>query len=70
MEEKKDKLDYVLVIDFEATCDENEGISKEEVEIIEFPTVIFDLNANEKGDEFHKYVKPTKHSILTEFCKV
>ncbi|KAI0375376.1 exonuclease RNase T and DNA polymerase III [Pilatotrama ljubarskyi] len=62
-------LRYLLVLDFEATCDDTERIvPRQEMEIIEFPTIIYDLQKNEVEAVFHAYVRPTLHSKLTDFC--
>jgi inhibitor of KinA sporulation pathway (predicted exonuclease) len=37
-------------------------------EIIEFPTCLIDIQ-NNRYAEFHTYVKPDVHPILTSFCK-
>lgn len=56
-------LEYLLILDFEATCGGNgEG------EIIEFPTLLYDLRKNEVQTQFHEYVKPVRHPTLTKFC--
>jgi inhibitor of KinA sporulation pathway (predicted exonuclease) len=59
--------DYLAVLDFEATCWEDEN----DHEIIEFPTVIIDLRANPVRviDEFRVFVKPKRQPILSTFCK-
>jgi len=41
--EKKD-LDFILVLDFEATCQKDVRLNPQE--IIEFPVVIFDVKSN------------------------
>jgi ERI1 exoribonuclease 3 len=67
----KNSLDLVLVLDFEATC--NEGPWPEQ-EIIEFPVhIVVPSHARSAyghldGAEFHSYVRPTLHPTLTAFC--
>lgn len=57
-----------LVTDLEATCFENNEYPREDMEIIEIGAVI--LNSNlEVVAEFSKFVKPTIHPQLTDFCK-
>jgi len=60
-------FDYLLVLDFEATCQDGRKIVPQE--IIEFPCAILDVT---KGFElvatFHKYVRPIHHPILSDFC--
>lgn len=62
---------YLCVLDFEATCWENSE-NKDQMEIIEFPSVLYKINestnAIEFVSEFAEYVKPTKNPILTKFC--
>jgi len=60
------KFDYFLVLDFEATCDENVKLYPQE--IIEFPTVLLNAKTLQVEDEFHMYVKPTANPKLTAFC--
>lgn len=70
---KNEPLDYLLVLDFEAQCDEKDGrkLNLEIQEIIEFPVVPINLKTGviEKDLIFHYYIKPVKLPILTEFCQ-
>ncbi|KDQ07840.1 hypothetical protein BOTBODRAFT_180405 [Botryobasidium botryosum FD-172 SS1] len=59
-------LRHILVLDFEATCDERNA--PRPTEIIEFPTLLYDLETNEVQARFHEYVRPTRHPTLTAFC--
>ena len=61
------KLRYLLVLDFEATCGES-GFPRHEMEIIEFPTIVYDLQEKKEVGRFHEYVKPVVRPQLTEFC--
>ena len=62
-------LRYLLVLDFEATCDHTGTlVPREEMEIIEFPTLLYDMEDDRVQATFHEYVRPAKHAILTEFC--
>lgn len=61
------KLRYLLVLDFEATCGES-GFPRGEMEIIEFPTIVYDLQEKKEAGRFHEYVKPVIRPQLTEFC--
>lgn len=56
----------IIVIDFEATCDEPQNPVPQE--IIEFPAVVVDLTSQTVVREFHRYVRPVVHPRLTEFC--
>eukprot|EP00118_Oscarella_pearsei_P004738 m.20718 g.20718 ORF g.20718 m.20718 type:complete len:216 (+) comp28067_c0_seq2:127-774(+) len=59
-------FDYFLALDFEATCDEPKNPSPQE--IIEFSAIL--LNSTTlKTEEFHSFVQPASHPILTAFCK-
>lgn len=59
--------DYILVIDFEATCEER--ASKDYLfEIIEFPVVLVDVQLQRVVAEFHRYVKPLVKTQLSTFC--
>ena len=61
-------FDYLIVLDFEATCG-SKGHQPIPQEIIEFPCALLNVR---KGFEveaiFHQYVRPVKHPLLTTFC--
>ena len=61
------KFDFLLALDFEATCLENRKIEPVQ-EIIEFPCLKIDTRSFEVIDEFHTYVQPKFNPILSEFC--
>jgi len=63
---KEQPFKYLAVIDFEATCMENEFINPQE--IIEFPVHILNSSDSSTKARFHHYVKPIHHPQLTEFC--
>ena len=64
------KIIYLCILDFEATCwndERNDSIR----EIIEFPSVLIKINHKNKVEyvsEFRKYVKPIISPILSDFC--
>lgn len=58
---------YYVVLDFEATCEQNTKIHPQE--IIEFPSVLVNAQTFQIEDKFQIYVRPTAHPKLTEFCK-
>ncbi|XP_070269822.1 ERI1 exoribonuclease 2 isoform X4 [Myotis yumanensis] len=60
-------FDYLVVIDFESTCWED-GKRRRTQEIIEFPAVLLNTSTGEIESEFHAYVQPQEHPILSEFC--
>ncbi|XP_038947536.1 ERI1 exoribonuclease 2 isoform X3 [Rattus norvegicus] len=59
--------DYLIVVDFESTC-WNDGKHHSSPEIIEFPAVLLNTATGEIESEFHAYVQPQEHPILSEFC--
>eukprot|EP01090_Pellita_catalonica_P021082 TRINITY_DN7800_c0_g1_i1.p1 TRINITY_DN7800_c0_g1~~TRINITY_DN7800_c0_g1_i1.p1 ORF type:complete len:208 (-),score=26.70 TRINITY_DN7800_c0_g1_i1:9-632(-) len=59
-------FDYLLVLDFEATCDNNRSFGPQE--IIEWPTILYNTRTGKVEDEFHEYIKPIKIPKLTKFC--
>lgn len=59
-------MDHYIILDFEATCIEN-GRPKPQ-EIIEFPSVVMDVNTLEIIDQIQLYVKPVHHKILSKYC--
>ncbi|XP_042192576.1 3'-5' exoribonuclease 1 [Callorhinchus milii] len=59
--------DYLCVIDFEATCEENNPPEYLH-EIIEFPIALVNTRTLEIEDTFQEYVKPELKPELTEFC--
>lgn len=61
------KLRYLLVLDFEATCDES-GFPRDQMEVIELPTLVYDLHEEKEVGRFHEYVKPVIRPRLTKFC--
>ncbi|NXN82711.1 ERI2 exoribonuclease, partial [Bombycilla garrulus] len=52
--------------DFEATCWGDRG--RRGPEIIEFPAVLLNTSTGAVESEFHTYVQPQEHPILSEFC--
>ncbi|XP_072838648.2 ERI1 exoribonuclease 2 isoform X1 [Pogona vitticeps] len=58
---------YLIVIDFESTC-WNDNRKCYTQEIIEFPAVLLNTSNGEMESEFHAYVQPQEHPILSEFC--
>ncbi|XP_033107308.1 ERI1 exoribonuclease 3-like isoform X2 [Anneissia japonica] len=62
----KQKFDYFLVLDFEATCEDMQRIHPQE--IIELPVIKVSGKTFETEAEFHTYVQPTAHPQLSTFC--
>lgn len=61
------KSQQYVIIDLEATCDENHALPREETEIIEIGAVLVDAALREVGT-FQTFVQPVRHRILTPFC--
>ena len=61
-------FNHVIVLDFESTCWKDRSFSTPPPEVIEFPAILVAVDTNEIKDKFQQYVKPTEHSILSEFC--
>jgi inhibitor of KinA sporulation pathway (predicted exonuclease) len=61
-------IEKILVVDFEATCENEKKIEPQE--IIEFPCIIIDIETQRIEIEkvFHYYIKPKSHPILSQFC--
>ncbi|XP_074453006.1 ERI1 exoribonuclease 2 [Larus michahellis] len=57
---------YLIVLDFEATCWREAGPRRPE--IVEFPAVLLNTSTGEIECEFHTYVQPQEHPILSQFC--
>jgi len=57
---------YYLVLDVEATCQENDRTFPNE--IIEFPIVLINATTLMIEKQFHIYIKPTIRPTLTQFC--
>nr|XP_056722170.1 ERI1 exoribonuclease 2 [Euleptes europaea] len=60
-------FDYLIIIDFESTC-WRDGRKHYSQEIIEFPAVLLNTSNGKVESEFHMYVQPQEHPILSEFC--
>ncbi|XP_041630745.1 3'-5' exonuclease Snipper-like [Drosophila kikkawai] len=60
---------YVIAVDFEATCWENQPPPHyRKSEIIEFPAVLVNLETGKIEAEFHKYIKPFESPRLSNYC--
>ncbi|KAI4485385.1 PREDICTED: ERI1 exoribonuclease 3 [Polistes canadensis] len=60
------KFKYLLVVDFEATCEQKTLLLPQE--IIEFPCIVLDTDDLKVKNVFHRYVKPRINPNLTSFC--
>ena len=62
------KFDYLLVLDFEATCGAK-GYEPKPQEIIEFPCALLNTKKGFKIEAiFHKYVRPIHNPQLSNYC--
>jgi len=59
-------IDYWLVMDYEATCQDSDRSWKNE--IIEWPCVLVCTKTYQIVDEFRSMVRPTERATLTPFC--
>ena len=59
-------VDYMLVVDFEATCADTSGFCP--AEIIEFPSVLLSTRTLEVVDEFQVYVTPEVRADACAAC--
>lgn len=62
-------FDYLIVVDVEATCEEDNAHFQHE--IIEFPGVLVDVRCGriDRERSFHTYVRPVRHPTLSPFCQ-
>ena len=58
----------LIVVDFEATCDDGGRIQPHEMEIIEIGAVKVNRKTGEVLDSFQAVVCPTIHPYLSSFC--
>lgn len=58
------EIKYLCVLDFEATC----WLRSDEHEIIEFPSIIIDLETNKIINWFQVFVKPKNNPVVSSFC--
>ncbi|GAM19085.1 hypothetical protein SAMD00019534_022600 [Acytostelium subglobosum LB1] len=65
-QQQQQNFKYIVVLDFEATCQEGPRIEKQE--IIEFPSLLVDLEKRQVVDTFREYVRPVHNPKLTPFC--
>ncbi|KAK2818349.1 hypothetical protein Q7C36_022282 [Tachysurus vachellii] len=57
---------YLIIIDFESTCWREKNNHGQE--IIEFPAVLMNTHTGQIESEFHSYVQPQEHPLLSSFC--
>jgi ERI1 exoribonuclease 3 len=66
-EQESNHRRYLLILDFEATCNQGKPAPKPQ-EIIEFPTLLYNIDTREIEEEFHFYIKPDVNPNLSSFC--
>lgn len=59
---------FYVVVDLEATCDDQGSVPKAEMEIIEIGSVLVDAETLEPIEEHQTFVRPVRHPKLTPFC--
>lgn len=59
-------FDRLVVLDYEATCDNSDPPVPQEV--IEFPSVLVSLTDRAVVDSFSTFVRPVHHPTLSAFC--
>ena len=57
-----------LVLDLEATCDDQGSVPREEMEIIEIGAVLLEPSTWTIAHEFNAFVRPVRNPRLTAFC--
>lgn len=61
-------FDYLVVVDFEATCEEK-NLPDYPHEIIEFPAVLVDARSGLIVSKWREYVRPVINTTLSPFCQ-
>lgn len=62
------KFEHWLVVDLEATCNNDGSLPRDETEIIEIGAVMVDAKSVVVVGEFQTFVRPVRHPELTAFC--
>jgi len=65
---KTEAAPHFLVIDLEATCDEERRLPSRQMEIIEIGAVLVEPESLAPVAEFQTFIKPVRHPLLTPFC--
>ncbi|XP_051760955.1 ERI1 exoribonuclease 2 [Ctenopharyngodon idella] len=63
---RKQRFSFLIIIDFESTCWREKNSFGQE--IIEFPAVLLNVSNGEVESEFHTFVQPQEHPVLSDFC--
>lgn len=57
-----------IILDFEASCDNQGSIPRNEMEIIEIGALVVSGETGEPISEFSSFIRPVRHATLTDFC--
>lgn len=57
-----------IIVDFEATCCDQNSFPREEMEIIEIGAVALKEYGPQIHDEFQSFIQPVRNPNLTQFC--
>ena len=63
-----EKYQYFLIVDLEATCCDQQSISRRQMETIEIGAVMVEAQSLAVVDEFMTFIKPIRNPVLTKFC--
>ncbi|KAI6650293.1 3'-5' exoribonuclease 1-like [Oopsacas minuta] len=63
----KSQLPYLLVLDFECTCESPKPLGWQH-EVIEFPILLLNTQTLKVEKEFHSFCRPILNPKLTKFC--
>ncbi len=58
----------LLITDIESTCWKDDPRQREESEVIEWGSVLYDPDTRCSIGEFQSFIRPVRHSQLSEFC--
>lgn len=61
-------VDYICILDFEATCNNSSATPQQPQEIVEFPALLMNVKTGMVESTFHFYIKPDVHPMLSPFC--
>lgn len=59
---------YYLIVDLECTCCNDDSFPRNERETIEIGAVMVDASTFEQVDKWMTFIKPVRHTKLTDFC--
>jgi inhibitor of KinA sporulation pathway (predicted exonuclease) len=65
----KEDSPVLAIVDFEATCCDQQSFPRAEMEIIEIGSVAVDAATGDILSEFGTFIRPVRHRVLTGFCK-